>query len=202
MRAVWYIFLLTAAIVGIIVYALILVPLVVWRAREQRQPPQFKNNPILEITYTVIPLLIVIGLFFVTYAAELPVDRVHNHPAVVVGVTAFRWSWRFQYANGLTSTGTPEQPPTLYLPVGKISEIDLQSVDVTHSFWVPALLFKRDAIPGFLNRFDVTPTRLGTFDGKCAQFCGLDHALMTFTLKVISDKAFTRYLSSNGVVIP
>ncbi len=81
-------------------------------------------------------------------------------------------------------------PPTLYLPLGRPTEIDLRSEDVTHSFWVPAFLFKRDAIPGMTNVFDITPTRTGTFPSRCAQFCGLDHALMTFVVRVVPAAAY------------
>ena len=93
-------------------------------------------------------------------------------------------------------------PPTLYLPVGRPSEIDLRSDDVTHSFWVPAFLFKRDAIPGMANVFDITPIRTGRFLARCAQFCGLDHALMTFVVRVVPAAGYARYLASRGRVAP
>jgi cytochrome c oxidase subunit 2 len=131
----------------------------------------------------------------------MPIDHVSDAPNRTA-VTAFRWSWRFDYSNGVTTSGTPASPPTLYLPVGRPTEIDLRSDDVTHSFWVPAFLFKRDAIPGMTNVFDLTPTRTGTFLGRCAQFCGLDHALMTFVVRVVPQSAYSRYLASNGRAVP
>ena len=93
----------------------------------------------------------VIGLFGATLAFEAPVDRVLAAPANRIAATAFRWSWEFSYPNGRSVYGTPAAPPTLYLPLGEATEIDLRSADVTHSFWVPAFLFKRDAIPGMTN---------------------------------------------------
>lgn len=203
MRGDWYVFLIAAAVVALIVYGLILFPLVVWREGDGRQPAQFNGNPPLEVTTAIIPLLLVIALFIVTFRNEMPVDRVAAHPETVVSATAFRWSWRFEYpGTGITITGTPTQAPTLYLPVGRSTEVDLQSVDVTHSFWVPAFLFKRDAIPGMTNRFDLTPNTTGTFDAKCAQFCGLKHANMIFTVKVVADDAFDRYIASKGTALP
>jgi cytochrome c oxidase subunit 2 len=203
MRGDWYLFLIAAAVIGVIVYVLILLPLVVWRERPGHEAATFTGNPTLEIAYTVVPLLIVVGLFVVTYAREMRVDYVSASPQVTVDAIAFRWSWRFDYpASGISLEGTPAQPPTLYLPIGRTAQINVSSVDVNHSFWVPAFLFKRDAIPGMTNRFDITPNRLGSFVGRCAQFCGIDHALMTFTVKVVSGDAYDRYVASRGTVLP
>lgn len=203
MRDDWYVFVAAAAVVALIVYALILIPLVLWRQRPGREPEQFNGNPPLEILSAIVPLLIVIGLFIYTYAHELPVDYVSAHPQSIVDVTAFRWSWQFEYpGTGIRIAGQPLHPPTLYLPLGRTTEIALRTADVNHSFWVPAFLFKRDAIPGMINRFDLTPNRVGTFPSRCAQFCGLDHALMAFDIKVVPDEAFDRYIASHGAQTP
>jgi cytochrome c oxidase subunit II len=66
---------------------------------------------------------------------------------------------------------------------------------VIHAFWVPDFLFKRDAIPGHVNVFDVSPTTAGTYHGVCSEFCGLNHSFMTFTVKVVSPEEFERWLS-------
>lgn len=201
MRTDWYIFIGAGAAVGIFVYACIFWCLVAYRKREGRAAAQFDGNTPLEILYVVVPLLIVLGLFGATYAIEMPIDRAGNAPNRIA-VTAFRWSWRFEYANGVTTAGTPLAPPTLYLPVDRPTEIELRSADVTHSFWVPAFLFKRDAIPGMTNVFELKPNRLGRFEAKCAQFCGFDHALMSFVVDVVPAAAFRRYLASKGAVTP
>lgn len=196
MRRDWLIFLAFGVAVGIFVYGNIVWCLIAYRRKNGRDAATFTQNSPLEVLYVSIPLLIVLVLFAITIFIELPIDRVSARIQNRIAVTAFRWSWSFQYVGtGITTTGTPAQPPTLYLPLGRTTEIDLRSTDVTHSFWVPAFLFKRDAIPGLENIFDITPTRLGTFDGRCAQFCGLDHALMTFTIKVIPPEAYGRFLS-------
>ncbi len=202
MQQTWLVSVCAGAVVGIYVYAAILWCMFAYR-RGRHDAKDFTGNPPLEITYTIIPLIIVIGLFLVTFHDEVPVDHVSAKPQNRVDVTAFRWSWRFGY-NGdrVTSTGTPQSPPTLYLPVDRTTEIDLSSADVNHSFWVPAFLFKRDAIPGMTNVFDVTPSRTGTYLSRCAQFCGLDHAVMTFTVDVVADDAYDRYIASNGAVKP
>ncbi len=201
MRTDWYVFIGAGLFVGIFVYACIAWCLLAYREREGRAPAQFSGNTPLEILYVAIPLLLVIALFGVTFAIEMPIDRVADPPNRIV-VTAFRWSWRFQYPGGVSGLGTPMVPPTLYLPLGRPTEIDLRSEDVTHSFWIPAFLFKRDAIPGMTNVFDITPTRTGRFPSRCAQFCGLDHALMTFVVRVVPAAAYARYLATNGTVTP
>ena len=201
MRADWYVFVGAGIFVGIYVYACIVWCLVRYR-RRAHSPQQFSGNTPLELLYVALPFVLVLGLFGVTFAIELPVDRVAAHPQNVVAVTAFRWSWRFGYPNGVTAAGTPDSPPTLYLPLGESTQIDLRSADVTHSFWVPAFLFKRDAIPGMTNAFDVTPTRTGRFPGRCAQFCGLEHATMTFVVAVVPRQAYDRFLASKGSASP
>ena len=202
LREDWYIFLIAGICVGVYVYACIFWCILAYRRRAHPDPAQFSGNSPLEVTYVVIPLLLVIFLFIVTMRAEMPVDRVNASPANRVRVAAFRWSWQFSYPGDFTTRGTSVDPPTLYLPVDRSTQIDLVSLDVTHSFWVPAFLFKRDAIPGRINSFDLTPNRTGTFLSRCAQFCGIDHALMTFVLKVVPDAAYDRYVASRGAITP
>jgi cytochrome c oxidase subunit II len=202
MRTVWLVFIAAGAFVGIYVYACIAWCLIAYRRRPNRDAEQFRGNSKLEMLYVALPLAMVVALFGVTFAVEMPVDRVVAAPANRIRVTAFRWSWRFEYPNGTIAVGTPMTAPTLYLPEGETTEIDLRSADVTHSFWVPAFLFKRDAIPGMTNEFDLTPNRAGRFPSRCAQFCGLDHALMTFVVAVVPRTAYERYLASNGAAIP
>jgi len=203
MRGDWAIFVIAGIAVGIFVYGNIFWCLIAYRRRTGREAADFSKNTPLELLYVALPFLIVLGLFALTFIVEMPIDRVSASPQNRVAIGSFRWSWRFAYAGThIVTTGTPAAPPTLYLPVRRVTEIDLTSDDVNHSFWVPAFLFKRDAIPGMTNVFDVTPRRLGTFLGRCAQFCGLDHALMTFRVKVVPDAAYERYLASDGALVP
>jgi cytochrome c oxidase subunit 2 len=173
-------------IVAALVWGLILFAAFRWRRRDDGAalPAQFRNNYPLEIAWTLVPLIIVCVLFFYTYRAEAGVDAVVAHPDVTVAVRAYRWGWNFAYAGG-PIVGGPS--------VGPVGGIELTSDDVTHGFWVPDFLFKRDAIPGMVNTFDLRPDKLGTFLGRCSQFCGYDHALMTFTVKVVTPKAFAAW---------
>ncbi len=203
LRGVWYIFFGAGMFIAVIVYGLIFFSLLKWRARrgeEGKIPPQFHSNPGLEITGVVVPLIIVIGLFYITYIREGVVDFLRPNPYAVVDVTGYRWSWQFRYpGHGITVEGSPQQPPTMIVPLGKLTQINLYSSNVVHSFWVPEFLFKRDATPGYTQHFNVTPSRVGNFRGACVEFCGLDHALMTFRVRVVPSAAYDRWLASGGI---
>jgi cytochrome c oxidase subunit 2 len=195
----WTIFTMVALVVAIIVFGLILFPLFAWRRKSDAYPVQTRQNTKLELTYTVIPLVMVIALFAVTYRDEVSVEHLEAHPANVVDILAFQWSWQFHYAGTkIDVAGTPEAPPQLVLPVNETTRINLTSSDVNHEFWVPAFLFKRDAIAGVKNSFDLRPIRMGLYSGRCAEFCGFNHAMMTFTVRVISRGAYDRWLQAGG----
>jgi cytochrome c oxidase subunit II len=184
--------------VGAVVYALIIGVAIAYRRRsgDEGLPPQTRYNIPLEVMYTVIPLLIVIVLFVFTFRTEVAVDHVSKTPAVVVNVTGFQWQWRFDYSTGVSVVGGPGRIPTMVLPVGQVVQINLFAQDVIHSFFVPAFLFKRDAIPGVHNRFDITIPKAGTYRGECAEYCGLDHGDMTFYVKAVSAGEFRAWLAS------
>ena len=197
LHGVWTVFFWGGAFVAAIVYGLISWCLLRYRKApgETAYPRQFRRNNAMEITYTVIPILMVGGLFALTYAAERHVETIAKRQDVVVDVTAFRWGWRFDYPQlGVRVTGTAKEPPEFVVPLDETTRFDISSVDVDHSFWVPAFLFKRDAIPGLQNEFDWTPNRAGVFRGECGEFCGLDHALMTFRLRVAPRADFDRWI--------
>jgi cytochrome c oxidase subunit 2 len=99
------------------------------------------------------------------------------------------------YDVGTPSSGTEENPgPTLWLPEGQTVRFVLTSRDVIHSFWVVPFLMKQDVIPGHTNAFQVTPNKEGTFLGKCAELCGVDHSRMLFNVKVVSPAAYEKHL--------
>jgi len=182
--------------VAAVVYGLILWSVIRYRRRSEELPKQTRYHIPLEITYTVIPILIVLGLFVATYHTEKQVDRVSSDPQVSINVAGFRWQWRFSYpAFGIHIVGTPTTFPTMVVPVGETVQITLRADDVIHAFFVPDFLFKRDAIPGVTNVFDFTVPKAGVFPGECAEFCGLDHADMVFYVKAVSPAQFNRWVT-------
>jgi cytochrome c oxidase subunit 2 len=123
------------------------------------------------------------------------VNEVGDDAAAVVDVVGFQWSWQFHYRDeGVTITGAPGRGPELVLPVGRPSHLRLVSADVNHSFWVPDFLSKRDLIPGVDNEIEVTPTETGDYVGRCAEFCGLDHWRMNYSVRVVSEAEYRSWL--------
>jgi cytochrome c oxidase subunit 2 len=182
--------------VAAVVYGLVLWCIVRYRRRSDADlPPQFRYHIPLEVTYTVIPILIVIGIFVATFRAENRVDAVAADPKLVVNVTAFQWQWRFQYPQqDVEIVGSTDRHPVLVLPAGQTVRVNLNASDVNHAFFVPAFLFKRDAIPGIENHFDLNVTEKGIYQGECAEFCGLNHADMYFSVKAVPPSQFASAL--------
>ena len=201
MRRIWSLFAIVGGVVGALVAGLIVWCVVRYRDRgvaDSAWPVQTRKNDRLEILYTAIPLALVAGLFAIVYPVERDVEALRPGPAVRLDVTGYRWSWRFRYPElGVTVDGTPNAPPEFELPVGETTRLNVTSVDVDHSFWVPEFLFKRDAIPGLANQFEWTPRRTGSFRGQCGEFCGLQHALMTFVVRVVPRPEFDTWIASH-----
>jgi cytochrome c oxidase subunit 2 len=195
----WRVFFVAACIVAGIVYAPIVWSLVRYRRRKRDDPdalpPQFRENPPLEVAYTAIPIAIVIFLFAMTAVAESRVTALDDRPSVTIHAQGFTWGWRFAYeGTDVQMVSAPNRPPELVLPVGRPVRIALSSNDVIHSFYVPDFLFKRDAIPGHPTQFDLTIRDPGVFAGRCAEFCGLNHAFMGFTVRAVPATEYQAWL--------
>ena len=199
---VWYGSFVTAAIVGGFVILLILWAALWYRARSKEQlPRQVRYNLPIEVLYTMIPVVIVSVLFYFTAIRENDEDRFGIPAKVRVNVVGFQWSWQFNYIdNGLSVTGRPGEPPTLVLPTGVPIRFYETSPDVIHSFWVIPFLFKRDVIPGRVNEFQVTITKAGTFQGKCTEYCGIDHDRMLFRVQAVSMTDYQNWLARTKAV--
>lgn len=196
MYDVWLGSVAAGAAVGVVVLALILYAVIRFRKRSDELPAQIRYNLPIEVLYTVVPFVIIAVLFFYTAVSENKVNKLQPNPDVTIGVVGFQWNWQFVYEDEKVQvTGEPVRPATLVLPVDKRIRFIETSPDVIHSFWVPAFLFKRDVVPGRFNAFELTPTREGTYVGRCAEFCGEKHARMNFTVKVVSQAAYDAYIA-------
>ena len=195
-----------AAVVFVLVEGAIVFAVVRYRRRSDMLPPQFHGNNLLEVVWTVIPLLIVATLFALTWGVLAKVDARADNPKVTVNVVGFQWQWQFTYqgerldlpagqpAEDLTIKGTIAKPPVMYLPVGEPIRFTTQSKDVIHSFYVREFLFKRDAFPDHVNTFDLTITKPGDYGGQCTEYCGLAHQAMRFTVRAVSRPEFDAWL--------
>jgi cytochrome c oxidase subunit II len=197
---------LAAFLVGVLMWGLIGWASFVYRRRSDDEiPVQTRYNLPIEILYTVAPIVIVLVFFYYTVTVQNQVLDDSNsetgeadHQVKVVGQ---QWSWSFNYLDedavgkqDVFTVGTTADRPTLVLPVGESVDVDLVSPDVIHSFWVPAFLFKMDVVPGRLNSFSFTPTKVGTFVGRCAELCGAYHSRMLFDVDVVSAEKYDEYL--------
>ncbi len=182
MGNLYHLFFYVAIGVGVLVYGLIIWSAIRYRRRRTdtgELPRQFRYQVPLEITYTAIPVLIVVGLMVATFRTEQRVNRLVPQPAVVVNVTGFQWQWRFDYpASGVSVVGTPTKASTMVVPVGQTVRINLVARDVIHSFYV-------------------VPTA-GTFRGECAEYCGLNHGDMDFSVKAVAPAQFQQWLAAQS----
>jgi cytochrome c oxidase subunit 2 len=157
------------------------------------EPPQVHGSTRLELAWTIVPVLVLVALSAYTLDH---VNTVDNAPAnsMVVNVQAQQFSFSYVYGVNSGVVGkAPSTPSTLVVPENTPVRLEVRSKDVNHDWWVPALGHKIDAIPGQTNTTWFKATRTGTFHGQCAEFCGIGHATMTITVKVISAADWTAY---------
>jgi cytochrome c oxidase subunit 2 len=194
----WTVFVVAAACVGVLVWGLITFDIVRYRRRRSdvgTNPPQIHDAPRLEIAWTAGPIVIVLILFWLTLGALDRIDA-RTPGRVTVDVTAFRWQWQFDYPEtGVRVIGQSEVPAEMVVPVGEPIHIVLTSTDVAHSFFVPQFLFKRDAIPGRTNEFDITIDEPGAYGGQCAEFCGVFHDAMLLTVRAVTRPEYDAWLT-------
>src|SRR5207237_1168935 len=178
-----------AAAVFVVVEALLLVALVRFRHREGRPAPKpTHGHTLMEIAWTLAPAAILVFVAVPTVrtifatAGEAPAD------ALKVDVIGHQWWWEFRYQElGLVTANE------LHVPLGRAVQLSITSADVIHSFWIPPLGGKRDAIPGHVTRIAFRPDQVGEYAGQCAEFCGASHANMRLRVVVESDSGFGRW---------
>ena len=193
---------IAALATGVITWALIIgVPIWFRRRSDDEVPVQTRYNLPIEIFYTIFPVIMVIAFFSHTVRVQNVALEIVDDPDVVVEVVGQKWSWTFNYPDteaaggkNVFVSGTGEDIPQLVIPVDKTVEFDLYSPDVIHNFGIPAFAMRMDVVPGNNNRYQVTPTETGTYDGKCYELCGAYHSRMLFTVKVVTEAEYEAYL--------
>ncbi len=202
-----------AAVIFVIVGGLIVYSAIRFRRKkgDDTLPNQVHGSTRLEIAWIAIPSLIVVVLFIVSATALAKVDAPAATTPMHITVEGFQWQWQFTYNDFKDRAGKPlaikgqsghpgdgsYSKPILALEVNKPVHFDLVSNDVIHSFFIPVFLFKRDVIPGYANHFDLTPDRVGTFAGKCAELCGLEHSTMLFNVKILPHDQFMTWVQKS-----
>jgi cytochrome c oxidase subunit 2 len=189
-----------AVVVFVVVEAALLVA--IFRFRERRGGPATRvvhGNTLLEISWTLAPALVLMMIAVPTIRTIWEVDRPPVREAIVVEVTGHQWWWEVRYPDLGIFTANE-----LHVPVGETVDVRLTSADVIHSFWLPRLGGKRDALPGHETRLWFTVDSAGTYLGQCAEFCGLSHALMKMRLVAEEPQAFEQWVAGQleDAVVP
>ena len=192
---------IAAGVVGVFTAGLILWSAVFHRTKVGVEfPKQSQYHVPLEIAYTIIPLIIVAVLFGFTVVDESKITAKSTNVAIHdISVKGIQWSWQFAYPEAgrkAIVTGTPDQPPTLYMPVGERVRFTLTSNDVDHGFWIPAFMIQIQNLPGVTNYLEFTAKKIGTYPGRCNMLCGRGHAGMLFKVKVVPPAEYQSYLAS------
>ena len=175
-------FLFTIAITVLMIYILIH-----FSRKKNKNPQQFTGNTKLEIVWTVVPLIIVLVMFYYGMEGFSPMRKV---PANAMEIKAIgrMWEWRFDYGNGKVSK-------ELVVPHLRDIKMNLVSEDVNHGLFIPAFRVKEDAIPGYNNYLWFRPITKGNFDIFCSEYCGLAHSAMTSKVVVLDSLEFDKWLA-------
>lgn len=216
MHELWVFTLIIAAIVFVAVEGAIVFAIIRYRKKNDELPAQTHGSTVIEVIWTTIPVIIVLALFSYSFVVLRQVENTADPEDLTVDVQGFQYQWAFTYrlndmgtntpdreADGvITITGTAADIPTLVVPVDEPVEFALSSADVIHAFYVKDFLYKLDVVPGRDNRFVVTPREVGSYYAQCAELCGVDHALMRFTLEVKSRADFDVWAAEQKVTTP
>ncbi|MBX5470384.1 MAG: cytochrome c oxidase subunit II [Thermoleophilaceae bacterium] len=169
-----------------------------YRRRPGRAPSGRHTATRLEASYAVVLACTVAALLYLTFTTEDEVDALPRKPGLVVHVTGAMWNWRFDYpAYGISIVAGTVRPGTLYVPTRTEVLLELRSIDVVHSLWVPATRIKKDVFPGAEEELGLKFPRAGTFRGVCAEFCGTHHADMTFSVRALPPARFRQWAERN-----
>lgn len=211
--------LVVCALIGVVVFGIMIYTLVHHRKSRGYEAADFHDNTRLEILWSIIPFLILIGL-------AIPATRVlirmedFKESDLTVKIVGYQWKWQYQYLDQgigfFSNLATPyeqianqekkgpwyllEVDRPLVLPIHKKVRFLVTSNDVIHSWWVPELGVKRDAIPGFMHEAWAKIEKPGIYRGQCAELCGINHAYMPIVVQAVSDEDFQNWVDQQPKV--
>jgi cytochrome c oxidase subunit II len=161
------------------------------RYRESKNPvaTQIHGNNKLEIIWTLIPLLLVLAMFYFGWTGWKPMNSPPPEDAMQIQTTARMWKWTFKYSNG-------QLLDTLVIPAGKPVSLDMTALDVIHSFYIPAFRIKKDIVPGTPRNAWFVANSPGTYDLFCTEYCGLEHSSMITTVHVLAQEDFDSWYAA------
>lgn len=190
-----FVFILAIAFFFLIGITLVMIYFL-WRYNAKKNPKatQIEGSVKLEIIWTVIPILLVLGMFYYGYVGWIPMKRPPDD-ARTIRVNARMWNFSFQYENGRVTD-------TLYLPVDEPVILELRALDVMHSLYIPAFRVKEDMVPGLANnRMWFIPTKVGRYNLFCTEYCGLQHSYMYTDVVVMSQPDFEEWYTDTAYAV-
>lgn len=206
--------------IGVVVFGAMIYSLIKHRKSVGAKPAQFTHSTAAEIVWTIIPVVILILMAIPAAKTMIELEDSRN-PDLSIVATAYQWKWHYKYqdegvefysslarssleARRLGSEVSPndvenyllEVDRPLVVPVNAKVRLLLTSNDVIHSWWVPDLAIKKDAIPGIVNETWFTATKTGTYRGQCTELCGKDHGYMPIVVEVVEPEAYQAWVAS------
>jgi len=189
-----FLFIVSAAFL-VFITALMVVFVVKYDRKRHPKAEQIDGHALLETAWTVIPLLLFIGIFYYGWTG-FDYTRRAPRDAMVVKVTGRQWTWSFEYPNG-------KRTDKLYAALNRPMKLEVGSADIIHGFYIPAFRIKTDAVPGRTNTTWFQPTRLGTYDIQCTVICGVNHSAMLSHVHTVSEAEFKAwYFGPEGTPEP
>ncbi len=187
---------LVIASVPVFVLVTVVILFSVWKFRQQpgeelADGPPIHGNTRLEVIWTAIPAIVLVALCSYAYVVLTDIEEARADE-MRIEVVGQQFAWTFSYPQ---PDGRPIRTTELYLPRDRPVYFNVRSLDVIHDFWVPAFRMKVDAVPGINTFYRVTPSRLGAYPVVCAELCGLGHAFMRQTARVVEPADFGRWLA-------
>jgi cytochrome c oxidase subunit 2 len=213
-RELYTVIFLIAVAIFIVVEGLIIWSVIRYRRKpgDDTLPPQTHGNNVAEFVWTVVPTLIVIFMFIVSWQTLNAVDtNASDAQTTKIRAVAGQFQWQFDYLDQTGKIVYTEFIPLvsagggMMVPAGRTVQLSLVSNDVIHAFYVPQFLFKRDVVPGRTNQFDFTVDASDagqTFRGQCAELCGIGHSIMLFEVKALAPQEFDAWLAAKAAAAP
>jgi cytochrome c oxidase subunit 2 len=161
-----------------------------YNRKKGHKPKDIHGSVLLETIWIAIPTILVLSMFYYGYMGYETMTFVPDN-AYKISTTAQMWNWTFDYENGKSAD-------TLYVPVDTPILLEMESIDVNHSLYIPAFRIKTDVIAGKKNKLSFTPTKVGKYDIACAEYCGLNHSMMYSKVVVLEKKQFEKWLSEKN----
>lgn len=207
------------AIIGVVVFGVMIYSLIHHRKSKGYKAASFHDNPRLELIWSIIPFLILVGLAIPATRVLIRMDNT-NESEVTVKIVGYQWRWQYEYLDQgikyFSTLSTPlaqiqnkqnknewyllEVDKPLVLPINKKIRFLVTSNDVIHSWWVPELGIKRDAIPGFMYEAWAIIQKPGIYRGQCAELCGLNHGFMPIVVEAVEQQQFDHWVASQTVI--